>query len=269
MQALSFLLLSVVAFALWGCGGESKNQTSQVNATPQTPDEWADHAQGVHGLEAWWKQEVVVMDMDVDFGGNRIVDGVFTFQAHGPEAKYEAPEGVVVYDGSEAYMKADSDWSRARFHVLTWPWFLMAPLKISGDGITLSDPQRITLRGVDYVTFKQTFASDMGDSPDDWYRYFINPVTGQVEALAYIVTFGKGDDAEANPSIVFYKGVQDFDGVQLATQYEFWYWDSDAHKLVGNAPKGTATVHSVIFQQLEKTDFSIPEGAKLQAIPGN
>ncbi|MEO0794490.1 MAG: DUF6503 family protein [Verrucomicrobiota bacterium] len=263
---LPALYFGVSALVITGCGGKAEQAEKPA---PKTSAQWADHSQRSHGLETWWGKQVVAMDMDVVFGGSPIVDGVFTFEAHGPKAKYEAPEGLVVFDGKEAHVSVNpADWPMARFHVLTWPWFLIAPVKMTGEGIELSDKKYIMLNGKEYLTFKQTFAAGVGDTPDDWYRYFIDPSTGRVEALSYIVTYGKdAEKAEEQPSIVFYKNYQSFDGVEFATKYEFWYWDEKTGKLVGDAPKGEATVNSVTF--LESADFAIPEGAQIQALPGS
>ena len=79
----------------------------------------------------------------------------------------------------------------ARFHVLTWPWFIMAPFKMKGEGITLSDYQTVHLDNKKYHLMKQSFASGMGDAPDDWYRFMINTKTNRIDAMIYIVTYGK------------------------------------------------------------------------------
>jgi len=255
------LVASALLFLLAGC--------DQAAPRPSTAAEWADHAQEAHNVETWWGKEVVVMNMTVNFGGNEIVDGNFTFQAHGPKAKYQTGEGTVVFDGEEAYVDAAGEFPMARFHVLTWPWFLIAPVKITGEGIDLSEFERRTVRGKEYVTFKQSFASGMGDTPDDWYRYFIDPGTGHVEALAYIVTYGKSKEkAEEQASIVFYQDLQDFGGVEFAKRYEFWYWDEATGELEGDSPKGVAVVNSVAYLAESDADFSIPEGATLEPLPG-
>ncbi|WP_162026429.1 MULTISPECIES: DUF6503 family protein [unclassified Lentimonas] len=224
-----------------------------------------DATQESHGLRAWWGKEVVVADVAIAFGGKTIVDGTFTFEAHGPRARYDRKDGVsILFDGNTAWVSpADSAASKGRFHVLTWPWFMMAPFKMKGDGIHLSDLQSVQVDGQKYETVFQTFGENMGDTPDDWYRFYIDPKTKLVDAMSYIVTYGKDlEKATPTPSIIEYFDYMNVDGVQMSTRYELWHWDAAAHAVVGDAPKGTGVVSNIHFTTLSKVDFSVPPGAR-------
>lgn len=225
----------------------------------------AEKAQAAHGLRAWWGKEVAVADVEIIFGGKVAVDGIFTFEAHGPRARYDRKDGAtIIFDGKTAWVSpADAEAPRGRFHVLTWPWFVMAPFKMQGDGIQLSDAQENMVAGKSYSSVLQTFGEDMGDTPDDWYRFYIDPKTHQIDAMSYIVTYGKdAETANEKPSIIKYLDYVVVEGARISTRYELWYWNATEHAYVGDAPKATGSVTNIHFISSAKADFSVPAGAR-------
>lgn len=224
-----------------------------------------DATQEAHGLRAWWGKEVAVADVEIKFGENAVVDGTFTFEAHGPRSRYDRKDGVsIIFDGKTAWVSpADAVAPKGRFHVLTWPWFIMAPFKMKGDGINLSDLQHVEVGGEAYDTVFQTFGADMGDTPDDWYRFYIDPKTKHIDGMSYIVTYGKDlETANEQPSILKYFDYVDVDGVQISTRYTLWLWNAESHSKVGETPKATGVVSNVHFTTIKQADFSVPAGAR-------
>jgi len=257
-------LLSVLVVA--GCGDATPPPAETGAPTQDAIAPWVDYSQRAHHLEAWWDTEAVRANVTIKMGGQTAVDGsTFTFEAHGPRARFDRADGAsVIFDGTTAWITpASAEDRRGRFHVLTWPWFIMAPFKMQGEGVTLSDFERKDVAAQEYVTFKQTFAGDMGDTPDDWYRYFIDPETGLVHALSYIVTYGR-TAAEANerPSIIRYFDVTSGDGPRISQRYEFWYWDEGNAELPVDGQKGTGTVDELSFPPLDPSWFTIPDDAR-------
>ncbi|MEM6910523.1 MAG: hypothetical protein AAF555_02975 [Verrucomicrobiota bacterium] len=224
-------------------------------------------SQKAHGLEAWWGKEVVSCEVSIVFGGQPMVDATFTFQAHGPQAKMETRDGLtILFDGETAWTTGEAH-PMDRFHVLTWPWFVMAPYKMVGDGITLSDYAEKKVGQTTYQTFLQTFASDMGDAPEDWYRLFIEPETQQLDWMSYIVTYGKSaEEANQKPSVIHYEDYASIEGVQIAQTYTFYLWDKEKSAPLGD-PKGTGQVKEVRFLSAAEVDFTIPEGAQEIPLP--
>ena len=251
--------LSIATLAPLAAIAHPNHQTKVVDATQQA-----------HGLVAWWGKEAMQVDGEMIFGGNKIVDGTFTFEAHGPRARYDRADGVsIIFDGETAWVTpADAEAPMGRFHVLTWPWFVFTPFKMQGEGITLSEHARHEIDGVNYYTMKQTFAGDMGDAPDDWYRFFINPDTLQIDAMSYIVTYGKdAEEANKQPSIIYYHDYVNEGGPVISTRYEFWLWDSEKKVNVGESPKGIGTISNISYPRLSEVDFTVPEDARELKLP--
>lgn len=244
--------------------------SASLFAEERTVTEIAETTQLKHGLHSWWGKAVVSAEVEIVFGGNVVVAGTFTFEAHGPKARYDRPDGATVYyDGSTAwiYPPGAAD-ERGRFHVLTWPWFIMAPFKVQGDGIVLSEPETIMVDSKPYQTLLQTFESGTGDTPDDWYRFYIDPKTHLIDAMSYIVTYGKDlEAANAQASIIKYFDYTSVDGPVISTRYEFWYWDKEAKVTTGADPKGTGTVTNIQYPQASEVRFMVPEGARELKMP--
>lgn len=249
------------------------SQTAAHALSPKAPDTASITAQtqAAHKLSAWNQKEIVQADAQMVFGGNKIVDGRFTFEAHGPRARYDRKDGVsILFDGKTAWVSpADAEAPMGRFHVLTWPWFIMAPFKMQGDGITLSELSVRKIGAEPYLTLKQTFASDMGDAPDDWYRFFIDQKTMQIEAMSYIVTYGKdAEEANKQPSIIRYLDYVDTEGPVISTRYEFWYWNPESRSYVGDQPKGVGKISNISYLNAAQADFSVPADARELKLPG-
>ncbi|MGE9290328.1 MAG: DUF6503 family protein [Puniceicoccales bacterium] len=256
---LSTLLLIGLSAAIAHAGQESSSIDEQVSQT-----------QSAHNLQSWWGKDLVEADVVITFGGNDIIDGTFLFEAHGPKARYDRKDGTsIIFDGDSAWVTpASAEAPKGRFHVLTWPWFIMAPFKMAGDGINLSELSETEVDGVEYITLFQTFGADMGDTPDDWYRFYINPETQLIDAMAYIVTYGKDTEtANAQASIIKYLNYEDEGGPVIARNYEFWYWDHEANAYEGDSPKGTGKVTAVSYPERTENPFAIPEDSRKLELP--
>jgi hypothetical protein len=239
--------------------------------TPSKPTAQSitEEAQSAHNLKSWWTKEVVQTDVTIDFGGQRIVDGSFAFEAHGPRARYDRRDGVsILYDGKTAWLTpAEAEAPRGRFHVLTWPWFIMAPFKMQGDGIKLTEASSRPMRGSIYKSVLQTFSDDMGDTPEDWYRFFINSKTHLIDGMSYIVTYGKDTEtANEKPSIILYYDYTEGDAPRIAQRYEFYYWDPESGTTLGE-PKGTGAVSRIAYLSSSEVDFTVPEDARELKLP--
>lgn len=265
-RTLFTLVFTFGVLLLVSCGHFSQSAGTEAEAIRDR----VASTQSAHGIEAWWQKELVQADVEIIFQGNLIVDGTFTFEANGPKSRYDRKQGgSIVYDGKTAWMlDSSASEDNARFHVLTWPWFIMAPFKMKGEGITLSDYQTVNLDGKKHYLIKQSFASDMGDAPDDWYRFIIDAKTNQIDAMAYIVTYGTDvEEANKKPSIIQYMDYQDFDGTLISTVYEFWYWDDETFELVGDSPKGVGRVSNVRYIPNSPEAFKVPAGAVELKLP--
>lgn len=268
--AASALALAVIALAA-GC--TTSRGTGAASSDAGRIRQIVAAAEAAHGLPAYQAQTDLRAHVTIQRGDAVMVDADFHFQCHGDRALMLADGGAkrVVHTGSDCYVLPAAGANPGdRFQVWTWPWFIIAPFKMRGDGIRLSDYRRIEMDGVMYHTMKQTFAAGEGDADEDWYRLFIHPDTHRLDAMVYIVTFGK-DAAEVNAaehvSMIRYYDYREVAGTLIAGRYAFWYWDPVAEALVGDAPKFTGAVSAVAYMPARPDTYAVPAGAVPVPVP--
>ena len=184
----------------------------------------AEKVESAHGLDQWWQTDVLQVDMRLTFGKNPPLVGTLFFETNGPRARLDITNGPrIFYDGHTAYISpADAEFPRARFHVLTWPWFVAAPFKLRGTGSELTPFKQVVLQDETFWNARQSFAAGQGDTPDDWYEFYVDPKHSLVRQMGYIVTYERSrQEAEQNVSVIVYDDYIDLNGIQLAQQWTF------------------------------------------------
>lgn len=224
-----------------------------------------------HNAAVYEKQPAVRADFAVTFGPQPF-EGTMWFDPAVGKVRMELTDGgVIVFDGKTAWLSpadAELPGPRARFHVLTWPYFAAAAYKLDDPGTTLHDAGVLSVRGTDdrHAGVKITFDAGVGDTPDDWYIAFADPQTNRLAALAYIVTYGKDQaEAEESPGIILYDDFVDIDGVPFSTQWTFHHWNGKDG--IGER-KGHATLSNIAFVEPADDAFVKPDGAVEAKKPG-
>lgn len=230
---------------------------------------FADQIGKAHGIDAYRSRAALRADITVTFGGKTLLRGVMTFDTQAGKSRIETADGaVMVFDGHDAYVApADAPVppGMARFHLLTWPYFVAAPFKLADPGTHIDDAGHKQLDADRTLpTGKLTFAPGTGDTPDDWYLVYRDPDTDRLAALAYIVTYGKDThDAEKEPHVAIYEAFEEVDGVTLVTRMSMWNWVVGAGR-VGEA-LGQLELANYRFVEPDETTFTKPDGARIDA----
>jgi hypothetical protein len=224
--------------------------------------------QSIHNIQFWWGKEVVQANVQILFGGKPIVDGTFTFEAHAPRARYDRKGGASIYfDGNTAWVHPpDAEAPKGRFHVLTWPWLIMAPFKMQGDGINLSEASYRPLNGDRYKTVFQTFGKDMGDT------------TGQVSGIQYLAAADADFEVPQDASelkmppqridYTDYARLLDSYVTNTGVRYEAWFENKDDLSALDDFLAGLAEVDLSRYSEAEQKAFYINlyNAAMLQAV---
>jgi hypothetical protein len=218
--------------------------------------------QWAHGAATWAQKDAVRCRLVIRFGGSEVLRGSMTYDPHRNRVRIDVDGGrVLVFDGRTAWMSpADQPVPRARFHLLTWPYFLAAPFKLDDPGTRVSRSRLRLLNDTPHESATLTFAPGIGDSPDDWYIVYAEPRTNRLVAMAYIVTYGTPvEEAEKEPHAIVYGGWQTVDGVTFATKWTFHNWSED-EGVHGDAI-GSASISGLEFVTPEAGLFEKPEDA--------
>ena len=223
-----------------------------------------------HGKDALAKQQAVQARLTVEFGGNTVLEGTLLTDTSGGKVRIDLDNGThLVFDGQEAWTSpADSPMQRARFHVLTWSYFLLAPFKLQDPGAELQDLGQRPYRGDTHLpAAKLTFSSGTGDSPDDWYVVYRN-ADHQLQAMAYIVTFGKGlSEAEKEPHAITYQDPVTLDGVTFFSHFLFWNWSEEQG--IHGEPIGQVKLSDLQFVTPAAGSFKAPADSRPEPLPGS
>lgn len=222
-----------------------------------------------HGKEAWERAEAVSAHLSLSMGGEEVLAGRMLFTPQVGRSRLELADGTVaIFDGERAWVSpAGAELPQARFHLLTWPYFLAAPFKLRDLGTHLEDLGTRTHDGVEHPAARLTFDPGVGDSPDDWYVVYRHPATGRLAALAYVVTYGgrSAEEAAADPHALTYHDFRPVDGTTLATTWRLWSWSEEQG--VHGDPLGEVTLTDLAFVTPPPDAFERPADAAEDPLP--
>ncbi len=274
----TLLLWTCLSYFLCIVSCAPSSQDSQTEAlanteeTPTTPvdSSFAGLIEQKHKKHDWYSHASLSCDFTLYFNDKLRTKGKLTMRTHAGMSKLELENGVSLYfDGQDAFVYPDSaeyPGARARFDVLTWPYFLAAPYKLKDPGAKLEPLANLNLNEQSYEAAKMIFTQAVGDTPEDWYILFRDPATQQLEALAYIVTFGKTlEEANADPHLIRYENYQEVEGIPLASRWTFWEWkeESGLGKQIGEAQ----LENFQFIDAEEEADYKAPEGSRRAELP--
>lgn len=261
------LVLSLVSCAA-GCHSQSPPGSSEAERIADSGEDFAAPVERAHSAEVWRQKDAFQSGIVVRFGGNKILEGRMLMTPSMSRTRLELSSGpIAIWDGEEVWVSpAGDDFPEARFHALTWPYFLSAPTKLRDPGARLEPLGGKELRGERFETAKLTFDAGVGDTPDDWYVLYRNLESGRLAAMAYIVTFGTSrEEAEKEPHAITYDEYVDVEGVPIPTRWTFWTW-SDEAGIQGEAI-GEVTLEHPAFVQPGEGAFAVPGDARKEEMP--
>lgn len=241
---------------------------AHAEKTPPFDEAFVGPIETAHGLATWQANKAVQAHIKIELGGQTVLEGTMLFDTPVGKSRIELDDGtVMVFDGQDAWVSpSDSPLQGARFHLLTWPYFLAAPMKLRDPGSYLAPLDTMPQGDRELPAAKLTFDAGVGDSPDDWYILYRDPDTQYLVAMAYIVTYGKDkEEAEKEPHAITFEGYETINGVTLSTRWRFWHWDPETG--THGEPMGHATITDIQFVEPAIQDFQKPTDAKRDAPP--
>lgn len=261
-----FLLL---LFFLSACSGsqegEANTQTVEMKgmSTQEVEPVWNTPANALvasleeaHKVAAFRGKKAIAFDLKLTFGGKLRMDARITTSTGSERVRIDRADGTtLLYYQEEGYMMpADADWKNARFDLLTWQYFAMAPFKLTDPGTQWELLPDAMEEGKAYARGKLSFSPNVGDAPDDWYVAYQDKDSKMLTGLAYIVTYrADQEEAEKNPKAILYSNYIDIDGIPFASRWEFWKWDEE-NGFSGPA-RGEATLSNIEFVDPEPGFF--------------
>jgi hypothetical protein len=140
-------------------------------------------------------------------------------------------------------------------------------MKLTDPGTQLQLTEDMPLDERVMATANLTFDDGVGDSSDDWYILFRDKQTNRLEGMAYIITYGGVDAAEAEKVVhtVRYEEFETIDGVVIPTKFSIYDWNAE-EGIHGDA-LGQVEFSHVQFVEPGDDAFDKPEDASLAPLP--
>ena len=157
------------------CGGIPPER--ETEATPPEPGRihpFAAAVEQAHGYDAWRNKDAFETEFQLGPDDQPMMKGTILFEVGSGRSRLELDGGVtLVWDGQAAWVSpADAAMEQARFHALTWPYFIAVAMKLADPGATLAVQADQEVLGETCHVARMTFAAGTGDSPDDWYLVY-------------------------------------------------------------------------------------------------
>ncbi len=260
--------LALTLLGAAGCQSQSPPEPAEPVETTDAGEDFVSPIERAHAFEIWRQKQALQSDIVVRFGGDTILEGRMLTTPSMSRTRLDLASGAVaIWDGEDVWVSpAGADFPRARFHALTWPYFLSAPMKLRDPGARVAPSDARELRGERFETAKLSFDAGIGDTPGDWYVLYRSPESGRLAAMAYIVTFGTSqEEAEKEPHAITYDEFADVEGVPIPTRWTFWMWSEEQG--IHGEPIGDVTLQSPAFVTPPEGAFTLPEDVRKEELP--
>lgn len=258
-------LLAVVSVA---CKNETKPETTTVVEVEELATETVitsiypesiTKVFNAHGsIDAWNKMQTLSFSIEKPTGKEVITENLIT-----RAERIETPSYTQGFDGETLWVneKDGKEFKgKPKFYKGLMFYFYAMPFVLGDDGIHYSETEALEFEGKTYPGILISYENGIGASSDDQYKIFYDAETGQMQWLAYTVTFGKGT---GSPDFHFirYNNWQTVNGL-LVPQSIDWY------KYEDNTPtekRNTVAFTDVVISEKapESTLFTQPEGARV------
>ncbi len=127
-----------------------------VSALPVRADEFQKEfvlpIEKAHNASTWRSKDGVQATIRNSWGDEVRFEGTMLMNPTASKTRLELGDGtVVVFDGKTCWLyPPDAKLEHARFHSLTWPYFLAAPMKLRDPGSHLEDLGKLKLMDREY-----------------------------------------------------------------------------------------------------------------------
>jgi hypothetical protein len=150
-----------------------------------------------------------------------------------------------------------------RFYMWTPFYFLGMPFVFADPGAMQESLGRKSFQGRDYETTRITFKAGTGDSPEDYYVAYVEPDSGKLRLVEYVVTFPSLRKnkplEELEPHAILFEEWQQADGLLVPKAASFYNWKNGN---IEGEPLGKLTFLAVQFSA------DTPDDAKFAKPPG-
>lgn len=243
----------------WGC-----STPSPESAAPLSGRDVAARMIEAHGGLGKWRSAPTVSFEDTFLRAGesspRISRVIVEQGARRAHLDFPETGARISWDGEKAWSEKWESRMPPRFLALLSYYFLNLPWLTADPGVNLSEPGTGKLWDdpTEYITVKMTFAPGVGDTPDDYYLFYIHPHSYQLRASEFTVTYGDilPPGTDAIREVIVYEEFATVDGLVVPAKAAIYKEDRTL--------LGTYAWRQVSFNQpFDESRMAMPSGAVL------
>ncbi|MBO3116168.1 hypothetical protein J4050_05380 [Winogradskyella sp. DF17] len=143
--------------------------------------------------------------------------------------RIDTPTYTLGFDGTQLWLdekNGESYQGRPWFYKGLMLYFYAMPFIVGDDGINYADTEPLVFEDVSYPGVLISYEANVGESPDDEYIIYYDEQTGQMEWLAYTVTFGK-DGKSKDFHFIRYNNWKAVNGLILPKSMDWYNYENN------------------------------------------
>ena len=245
MKKLAVLFL--VAIVSVSCKTEPKKEIKKENFPAELARVFEKHG----GIDTWRKARTLSFNLGEE---------AHTSDLWSRKIVVNSPKYSMGYDGKDVWLsEKDSGAYRGNptfYHNLMFYFYAM-PFVLADDGIIYDQAKSISFQGKEYKGIRISYKSNIGTSPDDNYIIYYDPLTYQMEWLAYTVTFRSKKPSD-NFRLIKYGTWENVRGFQLPKSIRWYKKDENGQPTEPARPATEFTLPFINQTPLEGSFFEKP-----------
>lgn len=176
------------------------------------------------GIDQWNAMKYLSFTMEKPNGKE-----VTTLNLKTRAERIETPTYTLGYDGTTLWVNQKQDQpykGNAQFYRGLMSYFYAMPFILGDDGILYEDAEPLVFEGTTYPGVLISYDSGIGSSPKDEYIIYYDAQTGQMEWLAYTVTFGKNEKS-TDFRFIRYNNWQEVNNLILPSSIDWYTYEAN------------------------------------------
>ncbi|WP_179348283.1 DUF6503 family protein [Winogradskyella pacifica] len=264
MKKTIYVLL--LAISITACKNESKQEPSKaaeaVEAETMTTSIYPESITKVFnahgGIDTWNKMQTLSFSIEKPTGIEKTVKNLMT-----RAELIDTPTYTQGFDGKTLWINekdGNAYRGKPKFYKGLMFYFYGMPFVFGDDGVDYKETEPLVFEGKTYPGILISYEAGVGESSDDQYKIFYDAETGQMEWLAYTVTFGK---PEGSPDFHFirYNNWQTVNGLVLPKSVDWYNYENN----LPTEKRNTVEFTDVMLSEKapDQAMFTMPESAKV------
>lgn len=263
MKKTVFIFLLAIVFT--ACKNETKTESTVIETVEKEDITTSIYPESISkvfdahgGIDNWNKMQTLSFTMEKPNGKE-----ITTTNLKSRAELIDMPTHMQGYDGTSIWIKEKgenkNDGSRAKFYKGLMMYFYTMPFIVGDDGIIYEEAEPLTFEDKTYPGILISYEAGIGESPDDQYIIYYDAETGQMQWLAYTVTFGK-DGKSKDFHFIRYNNWQTVNGLVVPKSVDWYKYENNLPTEKRNTVEFTDVVLSENAPDAKL--FTMPEGAK-------